>query len=271
MSGVKRKESRQRIVSLVPSASAILFALGAHRDIVGVSRWCKHVAPVGRRAQVGDCWKLDVSDVTRLRPTLLVGSAPFSPETVAQILKEPIPFVALNPRSLLDIENDIRMLGRLTDRKAQAEKIIRKMRRGFSDIARRAARARPKQKPVVYCEAWPNPRISSPPWAAELVEIAGGENAVTPGARVTDEEVAAANPDVIVLAWTATNDRANPAQVFENALWQDVPAVKNRRVVVIRDELLNTPGPPLLDGAEKLFRAIHQHGVRDNVREKAAR
>jgi len=247
----------------VPSASSILFALGAQRDIVGVSRWCKHVAPVGRRAQVGDCWKLDVSEVTRLRPTLLVGSSPFAPDTVAQILKEPIPFVALNPRSLLDIENDIRILGRLTDRKSHAEKIIRKMKRGFGDIVRRAARNRSQRKPVVYCEAWPNPRISSPPWVAELVEIAGGQNAVKAGARVTDEEVAAANPDIIVLAWAATNDRANSAQALRNPLWQNVAAVKNERVVVIRDELLNTPGPPLLEGAEKLFRAIHQRYPRD--------
>lgn len=259
MSAITKKKSRQRIVSLVPSASSILFALGAHRDIVGVSRWCKHVARVGKRAQVGDCWKLDVSEVTRLRPTLLVGSSPFAPETVARILKEPIPFVALNPRSLLDIENDIRILGRLTDRKSHAEKIIRKMQRGFREIARRAARNRPQRKPVVYCEAWSNPRISSPPWVAELVEIAGGQNAVTAGARVTDEEVAAANPDIIVLAWAATNDRANPAQALRNPLWQNVPAVKNKRVVVISDELLNTPGPPLLHGAEKLFRAIHFH------------
>jgi len=271
VSAIRKKTSKQRIVSLVPSASAILFALGAHRDIVGVSRWCKHVAPVGKRAQVGDCWKLDVSEVTRLRPTLLVGSSPFAPETVAQILKEPIPFVALNPRSLLDIENDIRILGRLTDRKSHAEKIIRKMQHGFRDIAKRAARNRPKQKPVVYCEAWPNPRISSPPWVAELVEIAGGRNAVACGARVTDEEVAAANPDIIVLAWAATNDRANPAQTLRNPLWQNVPAVKNKRVVVIRDELLNTPGPPLLQGAEQLFRAIHLRDPHDQKNPRGAR
>jgi iron complex transport system substrate-binding protein len=262
MSGAREKSERQRIVSLVPSASAILYALGAQRDIVGVSRWCRHVAPVGRRAQVGDCWKLDMGEVTRLRPTLLIGSVPFAPETVAQILKEPIPFVALNPRSLRDIENDIRILGRLTDRKAAAEKIIGKMQRGFSAIARRAAATgRTRRKPVVYCEAWPNPRISSPPWVAEMVEIAGGKNAVTCGARVTDEDVAAAKPDVIVLAWTAAKDRSNPAKTLRNPLWQDVPAVKNRRVVVISDELLNTPGPPLLRGGEKLFDAIQCDGA----------
>jgi iron complex transport system substrate-binding protein len=77
------------------------------------------------------------------------------------------------------------------------------------------------------------------------------------GRRVTDEEVAQAKPDVIVLAWAATGDRAKPATALRNPAWQDVPAVKKRRVFVIRDELLNTPGPPLIQGARELFRVIH--------------
>ena len=56
-----------RIVSLAPNVTSILFALGASRELVGVSKWCKEVAPVGRRPQVGDCWKMDVRDVMRLQ------------------------------------------------------------------------------------------------------------------------------------------------------------------------------------------------------------
>ena len=80
---------------------------------------------------------------------------------------------------------------------------------------------------------------------------------VAAGQRVTDEEVASAKPDVIVLAWAATGDRAKPATALRNPAWQDVPAVKKRRVFVIRDELLNTPGPPLIQGAWELLRVIH--------------
>ena len=77
------------------------------------------------------------------------------------------------------------------------------------------------------------------------------------GERVTDEEVAQAKPDVIVLAWAATGGRAKPDSALRNPAWQDVPAVTNRRVFVVRDELLNTPGPPLIKGAWELFRVIH--------------
>ena len=131
------------------------------------------------------------------------------------------------------------------------------MKQAFDNVARAARAKSTKHRPRVYCEAWPKPRISSPPWVAELVEIAGGNMVGVGGARVTDEEVARAKPDVIVLAWAATGDRARPASALRNPAWQDVPAVKSGRVFVIRDELLNTPGPPLIEGAWELLRVIH--------------
>ena len=244
-----------RIVSLAPNVTSILLALKAGRLLVGVSKWCKDVAPVGRRPQVGDCWKLDLRDVMRLKPTLLIGSVPFATETVHAILRQPVAFLALNPRTLSDIYSDVRILARLVSRAAGGEDIIRRMRHAFAQVANRVRHIR--TRPRVYCEAWPNPRISSPPWVHELVEIAGGRPVVAPGARVTDDEIARANPDVIVLAWAATGDRANPQTALRNSAWKKVPAVKAGRAVVIRDELLNTPGPPLVRGVQALFRAIH--------------
>jgi iron complex transport system substrate-binding protein len=251
------REGAQRIVSLAPSVTSILFAIGARHELVGVSKWCKDVAPVGRLPQVGDCWKLDVDEVMRLGPTLLIGSVPFAPEMVAKLLEQPVAFLALNPRSLADIEMDIRMLGRLANRAAASEALIANMRSAFREVRRAARGIGGRSRSRVYCEAWPNPRISSPPWAAELVALAGGEFAVPAGKRVTDEEVARAKPEVIVLAWTAAGDRVDPSRTLQNPAWRDIPAVKNRRVAVIRDELLNTPGPPLVQGARELFRAIH--------------
>ncbi|MGH9684701.1 MAG: ABC transporter substrate-binding protein [Candidatus Acidiferrales bacterium] len=256
----RKRAPQPRIVSLAPSVTSVLLELGAGRELVGVSKWCKDIGRVGCRPQVGDCWKMNVAEVMRLRPTLLAGSVPFAAETVAEILKQPVAFLALNPRTLGDIETDIRILGRLAQRPRQAEKLIGRMRREFDRVAKRAART--KIRPRVYCEAWPNPRISSPPWVAELVKIAGGKMAVTAGARVTDEQVAQAAPDVIVLAWAATGNRAKPSTALNNPKWRDVPAVRNRRVVAIRDELLNTPGPPLMRGVRELFRALHSRTVR---------
>jgi iron complex transport system substrate-binding protein len=247
-----------RIVSLAPSVTSILLSLGVGRELVGVSRWCKDVADVGARPAVGDCWKLDLRAVMRLRPSLLIGSVPFAAETVQRILAEPAAFLAINPRSLADIYSDVRTLGRLVERGRAAQLLLRKMRAGFADVAREARLHGALRRVRVYCEAWPKPRISSPPWVAELVEIAGGKMVVGAGSQVTDEEVARAAPELIVLAWAATGGRAKVSSALRNPAWRDVPAVRNGRVVVIRDELLNTPGPPLVEGARELARAIRE-------------
>jgi iron complex transport system substrate-binding protein len=251
-----KKRGELRIVSLAPSVTSILLALGAGGDLAGISRWCKDVADVGSRPAVGDCWKVDTRAVMRLRPSLLIGSVPFAAETVQKLLAEPVAFLAMNPRTVADIFGDIRMLGRLVERGLAAERLIRKMRDGFADVSRKARRRGSGAPLRVYCEAWPKPRISSPPWVAELVKMAGGQTVVESGRRVTDEEVARAAPELIVLAWAATGGRAKVSTALRNPAWRDVPAVRNRRVVVVRDELLNTPGPPLLRGARELARVI---------------
>jgi iron complex transport system substrate-binding protein len=94
---------------------------------------------------------------------------------------------------------------------------------------------------------------------------------VPTGQRVTDEQVAKANPDVIVLAWAATGARAKAASALRNPAWKNVAAVKNKRVFVIRDELLNTPGPPLVRGARELLRVFRQFAPDQNERARTSR
>jgi iron complex transport system substrate-binding protein len=165
--------------------------------------------------------------------------------------------LALNPRTLADIEGDIRLLGGIAQRTAAAKTLVKKMRCTFSQIEKKARRYKTRVR--VYCEAWPNPRISSPPWVAELVNLCGGEMAVPAGEKVTKAQVAAARPEVIVLAWAATGAKAVAQQAYKVAAWKDVPAIRNQRVHVIRDELLNTPGPPLMEGARGLWKVLHSH------------
>ena len=262
----------QRIVSLAPSVTSILVAIGARRQLVAVSRWCKDVAKVDGLPELGDCWEMDTASLMALRPTLIIGSVPFKTETVQKILALPVPFLALNPRTLADVESDIRALGSLAGANARAEALIREIHGKFARIRKMVERA--KKRPRVYCEAWPNPRISSPPWVAELVEIAGGEMVVPAGGKVSDADVARAKPDVIVLAWTATGGKSKPEQSLANPAWQEVPAVRDRRVFAMRDELLNTPGPPLVRGAEELLRLLHPEllsGARHRETTKAAK
>jgi len=251
----RQAKSSLRIVSLAPSATSILCWIGAKKTLVGVTKWCQDVAPVDGLARLGDCWHMEsVDEILQLKPTLLIGSVPYKQETVAKILNQPLNFLAMNPRSLADVYADIRLLGGIVGRMKAAETLVSHMQRELAAVERKSKNG--GARPRVYCEAWPNPRISSPPWVAELVTIAGGEITVPAGQRVSEAQVAAARPEVIVLAWAATADRASPHKVYKVHEWQEVPAIRNRRVYVIKDELLNTPGPPLLQGAKALQKIL---------------
>ena len=250
-----------RIVSLAPSVTSILCAIGAKKSLVGVTKWCADVASVNGLPKLGDCWHMDsVDEILKLRPSLVIGSVPYKQETLAKLLEHPLSFLATNPRTLADIESDIRMLGRIAGRPTQAERLIKKMRQEFNAIAKKSRTQ--KNKLRVYCEAWPNPRISSPPWVAEIVKICGGEMALPPGQKVNDQQVASAHPDLIVLAWAATGGKAKPQKSYQVAAWKDVPAIREKQVYVVRDELLNTPGPPLVAGAKRLFRILQNAATR---------
>ena len=250
-----KRSSSLRIVSLAPSCTSILCAIGAKRHLIAVTPWCRHVAPVRGLPAFGDCWRLEsIDQIARLHPTLIVGSVPFHSETVARILTVPAQFLALNPRSLADIESDIQTLARLTNRSAAGRRLVLRMRSDFAKLRQRAPKFR--RRPRIYSEAWPNPRISSPPWVSEIIELCGGEMVVDPGTRISDEQIASARPDVILLAWTATGTRSDPRKALAHPLWQTVPAIIHKRVFVIRDELLNTPGPPLVAGAREILRIL---------------
>jgi iron complex transport system substrate-binding protein len=92
---------------------------------------------------------------------------------------------------------------------------------------------------------------------AELVEAAGGRFFGQPGKHTTEEEVAAADPDVIVAAWCGAGDRVPLEKIIPKRKWEQTKAAKNGRVYCINDEFLNTPASTLMQGLHALAAAIH--------------
>lgn len=245
-----------RIVSLAPSATELVLALGAGDSLVAVTRWCKDVCDTGGRPELADCWTAEPSEVLAHRPDLVIGSVPYDPAITGRLIASGVRFLAMNPARLTDVFLEIQMLGSLLGETEAALSLVASLRTRLEEIRRLASTT--ATRPRVYAEAWPNPLISSPPWVADLVEIAGGHFVPTPaGRRVTDDEVLAAQPDIIVVAWTATGERSEPAKVLERPGWAVLPAVRDMRIHVVRDQWLNTPSLILRRGAEALLQVIH--------------
>ncbi|HEX9201948.1 MAG TPA: ABC transporter substrate-binding protein [Acidobacteriaceae bacterium] len=247
-----------RIASLQPSITLTLSALGRLDALCAITKYCLEALPqlAARNLPVlHDSWTADTTEILATRPELVIASVPYRMESLAAILKSGLPVLALAPHALADIYADTRLIATLVH--ADPEPLITRMQAAIETTRARTSHLRSEQRPSVYCEEWGKPLIHSQHWVAELVEAAGATFLGTPGAHTTPEEVAAADPDVLLFAWCGAGDRVPLDKVIAQRHWEPLRAVRNGRVHCIPDEFLNTPAPTLLEGLACIAGAAH--------------
>ena len=248
----------QRIVSLQPSASVILDALGARGFLVACTKYCEEVLPgiSHGRLVVADSWTSKAAEILAARPELVIASVPYQLESVGEILKSGIPFLGLAPRTLADIYRDIAMIAGIVGRPERGVEVIASMQNAI-DSVREKVRAHSSGPPQVFCEEWGKPVIASQPWVAELVQAAGGEFVGQPGQQTTAEAVLARDPDYVIAAWCGAGDRVPLEKIVEQRSWRQMRAVREKHVYCIPDPWLNTPAPTLLQGLHALAAILY--------------
>src|SRR5580765_1542624 len=197
----------QRVVSLQPSATVILQAIGKLDRLVACTKYCADVCPEvvqSGRAIIADSWTAQSQEIVRARPDLVIAAVPYQEKAVTEILKSGARFLGLAPKTLADIYTDIAAIAGTVGASARGEDVIRTMQQSIDAIRARTAGSR---KARVFCEEWGKPVIASQPWVAELIDAAGGKFVGTPGARCQANEIAALNPEIIVAAWCGAGDR----------------------------------------------------------------
>jgi iron complex transport system substrate-binding protein len=246
----------QRIVSLQPSATATLSAIGALERLVACTRHCPLVCPGvdENRIVLEDSWSAQAPQILATNPDLVIASVPYQTDAVAEILKSGARFLALAPRTLMEIYKDILTISGAVGLATAGEATVAAMQ---DDVRRVIEKTAGLAKPRVYCEQWGKPILRSESWIAELIEIAGGTFLGKPREQVTAEQVAGEDPEVIVFAWCGAGDRVPSTKIIRERCWENLKAVQSKRVYVIADELLNTPGPTLIKGLAALTAVIH--------------
>ncbi|MCU1256221.1 MAG: Fe3+-hydroxamate transporter, periplasmic ligand binding protein [Candidatus Angelobacter sp.] len=253
----------QRVASLQPSVTVTLRDLGLLHRLVACTKYCVDVCPEVQETGciiVEDSWSAKGDQIMAAKPDLVIASVPYQMESVAEIIKSGVPFLGLAPRCLADVYRDILMIARIVSSEeptASAKRGATLVERMQSEIAAVHKQISGMKRPLVYCEEWGKPLILSQTWVAELVEAAGGRFFGQPGKQTTEEEVAAANPDVIVAAWCGAGDRVPLEKIIPKRGWEQTKAAKNGRVYCINDEFLNTPASTLIQGLHALTAAIH--------------
>jgi len=284
-----------RIVSLVPNGTEILFALGADELVVGVSHECNYPEAARTRpiltgsaldpgmtaaevdaavaAQVGSgasLYTLDEARIAELEPDVIVTQqlCPVCAVSTGQVdgAVRPLPrcpeVISLDPGSLADVFADVHRVGELTGRLDRAEVLLENLQVRL-DVVRHTIDGKPR--PRVLALEWLDPPFAGGHWVPEMIALAGGEDAIAkPGdhsARLTWEQIAAADPDVIVVMPCGFDEAGAQGQIETIAgrpEWQTLRAVREGRVhPVDANGCFSRPGPRLVDGIERLAAIFH--------------
>ena len=247
----------RRIVSLQPSVTVILAAIGEIGRVVACTKYCADVVPEvadSSRIILADSWTANAKQIIAAQPDLVIAAVPYQESAVSQILKAGARFLGLAPKSLADIYTDIATIAGVAGASDRGETLIASMQRRIAEIRIKSERC---ARPRVFCEEWGKPLITSQPWVAELVAAAGGTFLGEPGRQISASEVLGADPEVIIAAWCGAGDRVPLEKIVADRNWRETSAARAGLVFCIRDEFLNTPAPTLLQGLHALAYAIH--------------
>lgn len=285
-----------RIVSLLPSATEILFALGFDREIVGVSHECDF-PPQARTKKVvihsrlphdaapaeidrlvreyvargESLYSVDAQALEELQPDLIITQdlcqvCAASPDDLASALSrtEHRPEVlCVNPQDLGDVWRDILWVGEATCRGHEAEALLERIGARLGELERQVASA--EDCPRVAILEWLQPFYVAGHWVPEMIEAAGGRDVLgkpcSASFRVAVEDVIAGDPEVLFIApcgYAAKQARDEYRAMAFPKEWNDIPAVREGRVYALdAGAYLSRPGPRLVTGIEALAKVLH--------------
>ena len=248
----------ERIVSIGPSITEFLFALGAGPRVVGVDDFSDEPAAAKHIEKVGGI-NVNFEKVVSLRPDLVL-AVKFSDGTIEKLAGAGLVVLVVDPQTIGDVARTAILLGRVTGGGGDA--MARDIEKRVDDV--RSKTSGVTTKPRVYHEidaSDPTKIFTVGPgsYIHDLIEIAGGQNI---GARATSaypqlsaEEILRGDPEIVVLA--AADYAAKPEQVAARSGWAQIAAVKNKRIVSIAPNLISRPGPRVGEAAEAYARLVH--------------
>jgi len=285
-----------RIVSLLPSATEILYALGLGDSVVGVTHECDfppeaatkpalirsrvdpHAPPAEIDRQVSELvsqgesiYAVDAELLASLKPDLIVTQdlchvCAASPDDLATALtrfQRPPRVLTLTPHSLDDVWDDIVRVGQATDTVRHAEMLVANLKRQVACVE--SILARVAHSPRVLCLEWLEPFYVAGHWVPEMIARVAGEDVLgkqgEPSFKVTAEEISASEAEIILIMLCGYNSLKNTAEFNATQLpdaWTKLPALRERRIFALdANSYFSRPGPRLATGVEVLAHLLH--------------
>jgi iron complex transport system substrate-binding protein len=248
---VSINKTPERIISLAPSNTEILFALGLGNRVIAVTDYCNFPPEAKEKPKIGGYSTVNIEKVISLNPDLVIAAYGNGAETI-EFLRKYFPVVALNPKNLSDVMRNIELLGKITGEEENASKIVKMMKSKIEGVKKRVNESR---KVKVAHIVWHDPIWVSGKntFVDEMITIAGGENAFDfEGWRIVGkEDLMAKNPDVIIVN-AGTGMSKGRDVIYEAVMKMDLKAVEQGRVYLIDPDLISRPSYRLVYALEEI-------------------
>lgn len=245
-----------RIVSLAPSVTEMLFAVGAGDQVVAVTRFCDHPTPARRLPKIGGITPLtiDLERIVSLRPELVLSSGDGQEGVLAGLARLGIPGRVLPAASLAEVFDRLLEVGHLTGHADRARRLRDELERRVERVRRSVARRASSARPRVLFLLWDRPLTTTGrSFVSELIELAGGDNVFAELTlafpEVSLEAVIVRDPQVIL----APDDvRLDLEALRRRPGWERISAVRAGRIYRVPGDAISRPGPRLVDALEIL-------------------
>jgi iron complex transport system substrate-binding protein len=247
----------RRIVSLAPSITESLFAIGAGEQVVGVTDYCTFPPEASRRKHVGGMITPSIETIVSLKPDLILVSMEGNlREDFRRLVDLHAPVVVTNPRTLDDIAHSLRLLGTLTGHAEEADSLVRLFAARRERCAVRLTA--PTKRVLMFVSLQPLIAVGAGTFLHDLLTGAGATNLAAQTGMTypaySREALTAEDPDVLLILSDALPALDRVTTLFPE--WARLTAVRKGRVFVVNADLLSRPGPRAVDGLELLVSLI---------------
>jgi len=247
------------IISLAPSNTEIIYALGAEAKLVAVTRYCDYPEEALNKPKIGGWLDIKEELIMKYKPDLLLTSTFVQNEITDKYKKLGMNIEALMPTTLVGIFNSIKKIGKLVGKENKAEILVKEMNKKISLIKDKSKFV--NKKPRLYIEEWHKPPTVSGNWVPTLAKLAGADyaliNAGHHSKEVTLDQIQKYNPEFIIISICGLKDNVPKEWITKREGWKNLRAVKNNNVFVFDDSFLNRPGPRLTIGLEMIANVLH--------------
>ena len=247
------------IISTAPAVTEDLFAIGAGGQVVGVTEFCNYppeMVELGLTTVGGfsdDSFSLET--MVALAPDFVVADASIQGNLIPDLRAAGLTVFAINPTTLEQVMDTLITLGRLTGHQEEAAALVEDMQARLEAVQETLAAVPDEDKARVYYEIWNDPyMVPGPSFIQEVITLAGGvdifADVETPWATVSEEEIIARDPEVIIAPETYMFSDIDAEAIIARPGWEAINAVRAGRVYFVTDDIISRPGPRLVEALE---------------------